>query len=180
MLTKTMKNPKISTRPTLDEILAREYPFHVLADPDGGYVVVYPDLPGCSTQAETLDEIPVMADEARRLWLEVAYEDEKDIPLPSYPEEYSGKFIVRLPRSLHRELAEAAAREGMSLNSYVMELLGRRDALARVEQNLMRLQAQMDQMHAVVSQRVKGVPNGAPTSYVVADINLNAKYAEAA
>jgi predicted RNase H-like HicB family nuclease len=112
-------------RRPLNDYLALQYPFNVLADPDGGYVIVFPDLPGCMTQAETIDEIPQVAEEARRLWIETAYEDGEEIPLPSYPEEYSGKFVLRLPRSLHRRLAEAAAREGVSLNQYVVSLLSR-------------------------------------------------------
>ena len=100
-----------AARKSLDEYLALQYPFQVIADPDGGYVVVFPDLPGCMTQAETMEEIPVMAEDARRAWISVAYEDGDDIPRPSYPEEYSGKFNVRLPKSLHRRLAEGAERQ---------------------------------------------------------------------
>lgn len=107
----------MTTRPTLDDVLSRHFRFNVLVDPDGGYVVVFPDLPGCLAQADTLAELPELVDEARRLWIEVAYEDGQNIPLPSYPEEHSGKFNVRLPRSLHRELAEEAEREGVSLNT---------------------------------------------------------------
>lgn len=110
-----------------------EYPFNVIADPGGGYVVEYPDLPGCLSQADTLDAIAPMADEARRAWIAAAYADGRDIPLPSYPEEYSGKFNVRLPRSLHRRLAEGAVRDGVSLNQYITALLATNDALRTIE-----------------------------------------------
>ncbi|MDI3339268.1 MAG: type II toxin-antitoxin system HicB family antitoxin [Sphaerobacter sp.] len=133
-------------RRSLEEYLSLQYPFNVIADPDGGYVIVFPDLPGCMTQAETLDEIPAMAEEARRLWIEVAYEDGLDIPLPSYPEEYSGRFNVRLPRSLHRALVESAEREGVSLNQYVATLLARRDADARVEARLAELERRLEEL----------------------------------
>lgn len=123
-------------RCTLDEYLALQYPFNVVADEEGGYVVIFPDLPGCLTQVETIDEIPEMVEEARRLWIKAEYEMGRDIPLPSYPEEYSGKFVVRIPRSLHRTLAESAEHEGVSLNQYVATLLARGDALARVERRL--------------------------------------------
>jgi len=125
-----------TARKSLDEYLALQYPFQVLADPDGGYVVVFPDLPGCMTQAETMDEIPVMAEDARRAWMSVAHEDGDDIPLPSYPEDYSGKFNVRLPKSLHRRLAAGAERQGVSLNQYVLDLLAREDGQASIEQRL--------------------------------------------
>jgi predicted HicB family RNase H-like nuclease len=56
----------------------------------------------------------------------------QDIPLPRDMEEHSGKFMLRIPRSLHRNLARAAKREGVSLNQYVTTLLAagvQRDAI---------------------------------------------------
>ncbi len=70
-------------RKSLGEYLALEYPFNVIADPDGGYVVEYPDLPGCITQVEDADEIIPMAKDARAVWLEIEYDQGIDIPLPS-------------------------------------------------------------------------------------------------
>jgi len=130
-----------STRLTLDEYLHLEYPFNVLADPDGGYVIEFPDLKGCLTQTDSLDDVAPMAEEARSLWIEAAYEHSIDIPLPSYPEEYSGKFVVRLPRSLHRRLAESAGREGVSLNQYVVMLLSGGDTEQRMTKRLAQAEA---------------------------------------
>jgi antitoxin HicB len=61
---------------------------------------------------ETYKEIEI----ARQLWLETTYEDGQDIPLPRDDREYSGKFIVRVLKSLHRQLDLLAEREGVSLN----------------------------------------------------------------
>lgn len=73
----------VSLKP-LAYYLSLQYSFNVIADPDdGGYVVVFPDLPGCLTQVETLDELPAMVDDARTLWIESEYEQGHDIPLPS-------------------------------------------------------------------------------------------------
>lgn len=112
-------------RRALSEYLAMEYRLEVIADPDGGYVIRYPDLPGCLTQIDHIDEVGPMATEIKELWMESAYDHGHDIPLPTYPEEYSGKFNARLPRSLHRQLAEAAEADGVSLNQYVVMLLTR-------------------------------------------------------
>ena len=117
MVTRTAPKP-------LEYYLNLQYPFVAHADPDGGYVVVFPDLPGCLTQAEKLEEIPEMAEDARTGWIETEYEEGHNIPEPSY-QEYSGKFNVRLPKSLHRSLVDAAARDGVSLNQYVVMLLSR-------------------------------------------------------
>lgn len=118
---------------TLEQALAIEYPFHVIAAEEGGYVLVFPDLPGCISQVESIDEIPGVAEEIRTLWLETEHQLGHSLPPPSYPEEYSGKFNVRLPKSLHRELAEAAKADGVSLNQYVTMLLSRGNAQARIE-----------------------------------------------
>jgi antitoxin HicB len=58
-------------------------------------------------------------------------EDGQEIPEPRPVETCSGKFIVRVPRSLHRELVEDAEREGVSLNMYVSTILGKAVGQAR-------------------------------------------------
>jgi predicted RNase H-like HicB family nuclease len=105
--------------------LNQPYPYTVVPDPEGGYVIFFPDLPGCMMQVETAEEIAPMADEIRALWIETEFERGHEIPLPSGSTDYSGKFLVRVPRSLHRTLAESAERDGVSMNAYVTMLLAR-------------------------------------------------------
>lgn len=114
-------------RKGLDYYLGLEYTFEVLADPTGGYVVRHPDLPGAFTQVDSLSDLAAMVEEARRLWIETAYEQGLDIPEPSYisDDAFSGKFIVRIPKSLHKDLTHYAQQEGVSLNQYVGSLLSR-------------------------------------------------------
>ena len=82
------------TKP-LEYCLALEYSFNAIADPDGGYVVVFPDLPGCMTQGDTLDEVRYMAEEARALWIEAEYDtDPSGIPMPSYPDDCGGEVAL--------------------------------------------------------------------------------------
>ena len=99
------------------------YPVTIHTDPDGGYVAEIEELPGCMTQAETFDEAFRAIENARQLWIKTAYDEGQDIPLPRNMEEYGGKFLARIPKSLHRALALAAKREGVSLNQYVTSLL---------------------------------------------------------
>jgi predicted RNase H-like HicB family nuclease len=137
---------------TLDEYLAVNYPFSVIADPDGGYVLIFPDLPGCISQVDTLDDVGPVAEEIRSLWIETEYERGADIPPPSYPPVYSGKFNLRLPRSLHRRLAEAAERDGVSLNEYVVSILsagiaaGTGPPLVQSEERLSRLKCLLNEL----------------------------------
>ncbi len=150
-------------RKSLEDYLSLEYPFHVIADPDGGYVVEFPDLPGCLTQVDSLEELPAMVEEARRIWITTAYEHGMDISLPSQPEEYSGKINLRVPRTLHRSLAGAAERQGVSLNQYVVMLLARGDVQDRVEHRLDALEQRLTDAANVSmqQQRLNGTPQRA-------------------
>ena len=71
-----------TNRRPIADYLSMTYPYQVIADPDGGYFVQFPDLPGCMTQVEERDDIGAMADEIRMLWIETAYEQGDNIPLP--------------------------------------------------------------------------------------------------
>jgi len=106
----------------------RNLPFKVDIYPEedgSGYTATIPDLPGCISSADSIDDLWESLSEAKMLWLEVAIEEGDHIPEPSPidEEEYSGRFVARLPRSLHRELALRASRENTSLNQLVVMML---------------------------------------------------------
>ncbi|MBI5289161.1 MAG: toxin-antitoxin system HicB family antitoxin [Chloroflexi bacterium] len=131
-------------RRPLSYYLKLQYGFRVRVPAEGGYFVDFPDLPGAMTDSDTIEGLPPMIEEVRTLWMETAYEHGRDIPLPTiwnYDEEYSGRFNLRLPPSLHQVLAEGAESEGVSLNQYVVALLSRGDAQARIEKRLSALEA---------------------------------------
>ena len=111
---------------TLNEYLKMPYRMELVEDPDeGGFVVSYPDLPGCITCGETVERAIANAQDAKKAWLEEGIE----IHEPDSLEEYSGQFKLRLPRSLHRSLAEHSQREGISMNQYCVYLLAKNDAM---------------------------------------------------
>jgi antitoxin HicB len=112
-------------RKPLEYYLDLKYPVTIEEAPEGGYFIQIEDLPGCFAQGKTISEAYEMIEVARKMWLEVAYEDNQDIPLPRENEEYSGKFNVRFPRSLHRKLDQMADREGVSLNQFLVSTLSR-------------------------------------------------------
>ena len=112
-------------RKPLEYYLGLKYPVTLHTSPEGGYAVEIEDLPGCISQGDTDEEALEMIEEARRMWLEVAYENGQDIPEPRSEQKYSGKFFIRAPRSLHRKLDQMAKREGVSLNQYLVATLSR-------------------------------------------------------
>lgn len=110
-------------------------PWTLVLTPDpeaGGFVVQVAELRGCLSQGDTLEEAHEMIREALGLWLEVAIAHGDPIPEPGKSDAagYSGKFNVRVPRHVHRDLSRAAEREGVSLNLFVAtalaEAVGRR------------------------------------------------------
>ena len=106
------------------------YRMEIVEDLDeGGFVVSYPDLPGCITSGETIETAVQNALDAKRAWLEAAIEEGIAIYEPDSLEDYSGQFKLRIPRSLHRSLAEHSQREGVSMNQYCVYLLSKNDAL---------------------------------------------------
>lgn len=115
---------------TVEYYLGLPYTIELIPEPEGGWFVAVKELPGCMSEGDTPEEAVEMIRDAMHGWIEVSLEDGDPIPEPRMLEDYSGKFVVRLPRSLHRDLVEMAGREGVSLNQYVNVALGR--ALGRL------------------------------------------------
>jgi antitoxin HicB len=91
----------------------------------GGYLIEFPDLSGCMSDGETIEEVIASGEDAKRCWIAVMKEAGRPIPPPSVEpaKSYSGKWQLRTPKSLHRRLAERAKREGVSLNVLAVTLL---------------------------------------------------------
>jgi len=106
------------------------YRMEIVEDKDeGGFVASYPDLPGCITCGETIESVVANALDAKKAWIEAALVEGIEIYEPNSLEDYSGQFKLRLPRSLHRALAEHSQREGVSMNQYCVYLLSKYDAV---------------------------------------------------
>lgn len=113
----------------LNYYLSLPYRLEIVPDPDeGGYAARYPELPGCITCADTMDELVANAEDAKRVWLEAAQEEGLAIAEPARDEDYSGQFKLRIPKSLHRALAEHSRAEGISMNQYCLYLLSKYDS----------------------------------------------------
>lgn len=99
------------------------YPLEIFwSDEDQGFIAEVPDLPGCSAFGATEDEAAREARDAVAAWIAAARAGGREVPAASSAapvEHYSGKFVVRVPRSLHARLARQAKAEGVSLNQYV-------------------------------------------------------------
>ncbi len=92
---------------------------------ESGLVASYPELPGCITCGETVAEVVANAEDAKKEWLSAAIEDGIEIAEPETLDSYSGQFKLRLPKTLHKTLAEDSKKEGVSMNQYCVYLLAK-------------------------------------------------------
>jgi antitoxin HicB len=93
----------------------------------GGFLISFPDLPGCMSDGETIEEAIANGRDAFTAWISAISDQGKPIPKPTAkpPEmmEVSGKFVARLPKSLHARLVVRAKQEGVSLNTLVLTFI---------------------------------------------------------
>ncbi|MDA8104666.1 MAG: type II toxin-antitoxin system HicB family antitoxin [Nitrospiraceae bacterium] len=125
------------------------YPFeayaHVVSplsdEEGGGFLITFPDLPGCMSDGATIEEAIKNGREAFHSWMSAWIDSERPVPQPAFSaedaaaEEASGRFITRVPKSVHLRLTAKARAEGVSLNTLVVSLLseglGRKKAHSR-------------------------------------------------
>lgn len=108
----------------IDYYLKLPYTIAIKRYPDGGYFAEVKELPGCMTEADSKEEVLAMIEDAMRGWIEIAIEDGMDIPEP-VDESYSGRILLRTPKSLHKALLDKAKTEGVSLNQYLLYQLSK-------------------------------------------------------
>lgn len=109
-----------------------DYPFTIrqLSEDDGGgYLIEYPDLPGCMSDGSTVEEAIENGRDALEAWISAAKASGRVIPSPGDLDAQSGKWLQRVPKSIHYRLVEQAKREGVSLNTLVVSMIA--EALGR-------------------------------------------------
>jgi antitoxin HicB len=86
----------------------------------GGYLVEYPDIPGCMSDGETIEEAIANGREALRDCLDVFRESGRKAPNPG---KEAAQWRQRLPRTLYSKLTKQAENEGVSINSFVTAII---------------------------------------------------------
>lgn len=83
------------------------------------------EFDGCQSTGNTFQEALNNLKEAMEGWIETKLEAGFDIPLPINQNNFSGKFLIRIPKSLHYKLSIEAEQEGVSLNQYALYKLSK-------------------------------------------------------
>lgn len=119
MMTESERERKIA------ELLKRPYRKVIRGTPEEGFLAEAPELPGCLTAGATEAEALANLNEAMAAWLESALLDGVPVPEPAAGDgrRYSGRMLVRMPRSLHRQLVARAEAEGVSANQMAVAIL---------------------------------------------------------
>jgi antitoxin HicB len=114
-----------------------ELPYTVILrrDEDGDYVARIDELPGCAAHGETQAQALEALEEAKEAWITDCLESGNAVPEPA-PEEPlpSGKWVQRVPRTLHKKLVALANRENVSLNQLVASILAEAVGARRADQ----------------------------------------------
>ena len=103
-----------------------QYPFEIrplTVEEGGGFLISYPDFSECISDGETSEEAIENGMDALEETIAALESMGFPVPVPNSASQYSGKFIQRVPKSLHARLASRAKREGISMNSLVISFL---------------------------------------------------------
>ena len=128
----------------LEYYLGLKYPFYIetLKEEDGGgYFITYPDLEGCMSDGDTVEEAIAMGEDAKLAWIKAKIEMNLSVPEPYSDEnKYNGRITLRTPKSLHKLLVQNAEVESISLNQYLIFLLSH--ALGTTERKIKKAKEQ--------------------------------------
>jgi antitoxin HicB len=113
-----------------------QYPFEIrpLSDEEGGgFLISFTDFTECISDGETIEETIQNGMNALQETIAALESLNLAVPEPGSGGSYSGKFIQRVPKSIHARLVIRAKQEGVSMNALVTsilaESLGRREAV---------------------------------------------------
>ncbi len=121
--TKKNKSPMPSKNPKHS---ARDYPAVIAwSEEDKCSVARVPILEGCMSHGDTMEQAARNILDAAEGWLDVAAKHGDHVPAP--PKSMSSKLVLRMPKVLHAQVAERAAREGGSINTWIVTAIARSD-----------------------------------------------------
>jgi antitoxin HicB len=150
------------TKKTAEEYLKKPYSRVLIPDEEtGSYTAVILEFPGCIAQGDAPQEAYEHLENAAKEWIEAALDLKQEIPSPSQSLSFGGKILVRLPKSLHRQLVLFAEREGVSLNQFIVSTLSEKIGAFTLYDNLSK---KLDKMFQVATN---AVVNTLTTNYVL-------------
>jgi antitoxin HicB len=103
-----------------------DYPFEIRplsAEEGGGFLISYPDFSECISDGDTVDEALKNGRDALKATVAAMKAKGLAVPAPNGGGVASGKFVARVPKTVHAQLATRAKAEGVSLNALVLTFI---------------------------------------------------------
>ena len=114
-----------------------DYPFEIrplTPEEGGGFLISYPDFSDCISDGETVEEALKNGEDALKQTIATLKAKALPVPAPNSGGIASGKFVARVPKTIHAQLTMRARIEGVSLNTLVVTFiaqgLGRKEGHA--------------------------------------------------
>lgn len=159
--TTIFKNMKDTKTKKIEDYLKEPYARILVPEAEGGYSAEILEFPGCYSYGETPDEAIDNLDEAAFGWIEAALIQGQTIPKPHSVDEPSGKYLLRLPRNLHKKAIQMAERERVSLNTFFVDAVatrvGAHDFYNRMVDRLESLSAQLTARTTNAIRLIEGI-----------------------
>jgi predicted RNase H-like HicB family nuclease len=154
------KNPK--------EYLNEPYSRVVIPDSESGtYTAMILEFPGCLAQGNSVQEAYELLEKVALSWIETALDSGQEIPDPSTVSEYGGKIALRLPKSLHKQVAIAAERDGTSLNQFIVMAVAERVGSVNLSYRLVQdIEQKLAQTGLSVIQLMSNLPLGTGNTFL--------------
>ena len=102
------------------DYLSRPYTRTIVPQEDGTFHAEIIELPGCIATGSSAAEAYSELEEVAESWLSAALSANQAIPPALEANDFSGKIVLRMPRSLHRKASLTAERDGVSLNQFMV------------------------------------------------------------
>jgi antitoxin HicB len=103
-----------------------DYPFEVrplTEEEGGGYLISFPDFAECISDGETVEEAMANGRDALKATIAALKAKKMAVPAANSGGVASGKFVARVPKTVHAQLATRARAEGVSLNALVLTFI---------------------------------------------------------
>ncbi|MEY4980219.1 MAG: hypothetical protein RLZZ352_2489 [Pseudomonadota bacterium] len=103
-----------------------DYPFEIRplsAEDGGGFLVSFPDFAECISDGESIEEALANGHDALQATIAALKAKKLPVPAPNSGGVASGKFVARVPKTVHAQLTSRAKAEGVSLNTLVLTFI---------------------------------------------------------
>lgn len=145
-----MKPRSSRGKEAITSILSRPYSRILIPQEGGRFSAEILEFQGCFAEGDSAAIAYGNLEHAAEAWVGACLAAGTPVPEPLTNYDVSGKFALRLPRSLYQRASKVAAREGISLNQLVMNSLAEKLGAHAAEEKFSSAVAELKQLTRTV------------------------------